>query len=558
MSKTLVLTKILLKNGGVSVKQSVKSGGMNRNRQVLISLLVLAAFIPMILGIGQFTALVFDTLAMIGQQGIILALALPAAAFIIFFFGIAYIINTFYYSMDIESLLPLPLKPGEILGAKFAVVLVYEYLTESVFLVPILAVYGFRNGESAVFYIAAAAVLLLLPVIPLAAAAALDMIIMRFTNLAKNKDLFRNVGGVLAIFIALGMNFYIQRFATSTTDPARIMELLNEGDNSLVKLTSSFFPSTRLAVSSLVSDDMGKLLYLALFAAVTAAAYWVFLLLGRLLYFKGVIGVSETSSRRKALSSRELGKGTKASHVVYSYALKELRLLFRTPVYFLNCILMNFLWPLFLMLPFVAQPASPDNDLAQLLPYVRGAGAEPVIVLVFLAMGIFITASNMITSTAISREGRNLFFMKFIPVEYSKQLLGKVLSGVAMGVVGILIMVPVAVLLIGVKVHIAAIGLAASIPGIFFSSVLGLIIDVAMPKLNWDTEQKAVKQNFNGVIAIFGSMGLGALMVFAGVKLQLNLLSTALLLPLVFTAIDFALFRFLSGYGPKRLEELNC
>jgi ABC-2 type transport system permease protein len=557
MSKTLVLTKILLKNGGTSVKQSVKGGGMNRKRQTLITLLVLAAFIPMIMGIGEFTALIFDTLAMMGQQGLILALAMPATAFIIFFFGIAYIINTFYFSMDIENLLPLPLKPTEILGAKFAVVLVYEYLTEGIILIPVLAVYGFRNGESAMFFLAAAAVLLLLPVIPLAAAAVLDMVIMRFTNLAKNKDLFRNVGGILAIFIALGVNFYIQRFAASTTDPSKIIELMNEGNNSMISLTSSFFPSTRLAVNSLVMDGAGRLLYLALFAAATAAAYAVFLGLGRMLYFKGVIGVSETSSRRKALTSRELGKGTKESHVVYSYALKELRLLFRTPVYFLNCILMNFLWPLFLMLPFVAQPSSSDSDLSQLLPYIQGPGVEPVIVLVFLAIGIFITASNMITSTAISREGRNLFFMKYIPVEYGKQLLAKVLAGAAMGLVGILIMVPVALYLIGIKPYVAAIGLAASIPGIFFSSIIGLIVDVAMPKLNWDTEQKAVKQNFNGVIAIFGSMGLGALIVFLGVKLQLNLILSALVLPLAFAAADFALCRVLVNYGSRRLEEMN-
>lgn len=557
MSKTLVLTKILLKNGGASVKQSVKNV-MSRKRQMLISVIVVAAFIPMIMGIGEFTSLIFDSLAMLGQQGLILALALPAAAFIIFFFGIAYIINTFYYSMDIENLLHLPLKPTEILGAKFAVVLVYEYLTESVLLIPILAVYGYKNGESALFYLAAAGVLLMLPVIPLAAAAALDMVIMRFTNLAKNKDLFRNIGGVLAILLALGMNFYIQRFASSTTDPAKIMELLNEGNNSLVKLTSSFFPSTILAVNSLVLDDAGKMLYLAIFAAATAAAYAVFLVLGKLLYFKGVIGVSETSSRRRALSSRELGKGTRASHVVYSYAVKELRLLFRTPVYFLNCILMNFLWPLFLMLPFVAQPSGPDNDMSQLLPYVQGPGAEPVIVLVFLVLGIFITASNMITSTAISREGRNLFFMKFIPVDYSKQLLGKVLSGAAMGLVGMVMMVPAALFLIGINAYVTLIGLAVSIPGIFFSAILGLIVDVAMPKLNWDTEQRAVKQNFNGVIAIFGSMGLGALIIFLGVQLHLSFVISAVLVPLVFAAADLWLYRILVSYGSKRLEELNA
>ena len=549
MNRTLTLTKVLLKNGGSSVKST---------RQKLIYLVVLAAFLPMVMGIGQLVSFLFDTLSMMGQQGVILALALPATVFVIFFFGIMYIMNTFYFSMDIESLLHLPLRPTEILGAKFATVLVYEYLTEAFILIPVLAVYGFKNGESVLFYIQAVVIMVLLPVIPLAAAAVLDMVIMRFTNLAKNKDLFRNVSGVLALFLALGLNFYIQSFAEKTTDPAKIMEIVNEGNNSMIQLTTSFFPSTKLAVNSLVIGGASGALYLLLFAVATAIAFAVFLALGNKLYFKGVIGVSETSSKREALSARELGKGTRASHIVYSYTLKELRLLFRTPIYFLNCILMNFLWPLFLIIPFLSQTSAKDQDISALLPYVQGPGAESVTVLAFLAMGIFITGSNIISSTAISREGSSLFFMKFIPVEYRKQLLAKSLSGAVMGFIGIMMMVPFALFVIKIKAYVVAIGIAVSIPGILFSSLFGLLVDIAMPKLNWDTEQKAVKQNLNGVIAIFVSMGVGVLIVIIGVKLQLSLLMSSVLLPVVFGAIDIVLYKTLISFGAKKLRSLDC
>ena len=127
-----------------------------------------------------------------------------------------------------------------------------------------------------------------------------------------------------------------------------------------------------------------------------------------------------------------------------------------------------------------------------------------------------------------------------------------------MGAVGILMMVPVALFIFKIKVYVVVIGLAVSIPGILFSAILGLLIDVAMPKLNWDTEQKAVKQNLNGVMAIFGSMGLGALIIFLGVKLQLNLLVSSMLLPVAFGVIDIVLYRILISYGTKRLEAMNC
>jgi len=344
----------------------------------------------------------------------------------------------------------------------------------------------------------------------------------------------------------------------SVSDPQKIMALLSEGNNSMIQVMSSFFPTTKLAVNSLVnSGSISGMLSLILFTASTVLAFAVFLAIGKALYFKGVIGISETSSKRKSLSGKELGKSTRNSPVVVSYALKELKLLFRTPVYFLNCIVMNFLLPVFIVLPFVAQTGSEDS-LEQLLPYLQGPGSGSIIVAGFFAAGIFITASNMITATTISREGKNLFFMKYIPVEYGTQLAGKALSGAVMGFVGVFMLVPLAVFFLKISLLTVIISLAASVPGIIFSAILAEIIDVAMPKLNWDTEQKAVKQNFNGMIAIFGSLGLSALIIFLSMKLQFGVVPTFLLLAGMFSVADMILYRALAAYGSKRLAGMDC
>jgi len=555
MNKTFALTKVLLKNGSGSIRNVDKR---KMNRTYLMAILMIVAFLPLIISLGSFVSMTFDVLSPIEQQGIILAFALPAVVFLVFFFGIMYIINTFYFSMDIENLLHLPLKSTEILGAKFATVLVYEYITEAIMLFPVIGVYGYKNGEAPLFYIYSMLLFLILPVIPLVAAAIIDMVIMRFTNLAKNKDMYRNVAGVFAILLALSFNVYIQRFSMSASDPQKIMELLSQGNNSMLQVMTSFFPTTKLAIKSLVnSGSTGGLLSLALFAASTVLAYAAFLVIGNALYFKGVIGISETSSKRKLLSGEELVKSTRNSPAVISYTLKELKLLFRTPVYFLNCIVMNFLLPVFFILPFIVQTDSKDS-LEQFLPYLQGQGADPIVLAVFFAAGIFITASNMITATSISREGKNLFFMKYIPLEYSVQLAGKALSGAVMGFVGVFMLAPLAVLLLKINLLTVIMALAASIPGIMFSAFLGVILDVTMPKLNWDTEQKAVKQNFNGVIAIFGSLGLSALIVFLCVKLQFGLFPVFLLLAVGFSVADILLYRILAVYGSRRLADMDC
>ena len=554
MNKTLILTKILLKNGSGSIKNASKK---KLNRATLIVLIIVLACVPLILTIINLVSTLFDVMKSINQQGVIIALALPAVVIIIFLFGIAYIINTFYFSTDIENLLPLPLKSTEILGAKFATVLVYEYITEAVILIPVFSVYAIKNSETFLFYLYSIFVLLILPIIPLVAASVIDMIIMRFTNIAKNKDAFRIFGGIFAMFIAISINIFVQRFAVKLADQSMVMELLSQGNNSLISITSSLFPSTEYAVYGLVNSNTINGLYkLLIFTFITVAAYFLFIALGKLLYFEGVVGVSETASKRRSLTNKEIGKSTKMNTIIYSYALKELKLLMRTPVYFINCIMMSFLWPVFLVIPMLAKPKSAGN-FDRLIPYVQ-VSSSTIIIAVALACGIFITASNMITSTAISREGKNLFFMKYIPVDYRKQILGKVISGAVMGFVGMLMLAPVAFIFLKIKPYIVVFSILISIFGILFSALFGILLDIIMPKLNWDTEQKAVKQNFNGTISFLASFALGGLLIFLSIKLPFSSMIVSPIFIFIFVLLDWILYKLVMDYGAKRIESIDC
>ncbi|MGE5627731.1 MAG: putative ABC transporter permease subunit [Solirubrobacterales bacterium] len=553
MNNVILLTKILLKNGSGSFGSG---NGKKSNRIKVMFIIAFAVCLPLIITIVEVVSSIFGVLKGINQQGLIIALALPITVMIIFLFGVSYTINTFYFSTDIEILLPMPLKQSEILLAKFLTVLVYEYITEGVVLIPVFLIYGFRNQEFILFYLFSMVIFLLLPVIPLTAASIMDMIIMRFTNIAKNKDLFRIAGGILAMFIALGANVFFQRF-TATLNSSDIAELLSKGNNSLIGAMGSLFPSTKTAVYALINSSSGKgILYLLIFVSITLAAVIIFIFLGNMLYFKGVIGISETSSKRRTIGSIELVKILKERPAVYSYMIKELKLLYRSPVYFINCVLMNFLWSVFLLIPFFAHPKM-YNDTSGFINNIQGKGADPMIVAAGFVISVFITSSNMITSTAISREGRNIIFMKYIPVSYEKQLLGKVLSGVAMGLIGIIFFVPVGIFFIKIRLSIILLALLTGIFGVVFSALCGIIIDVSFPKLNWDTEQKAVKQNLNGTILIFGSMGLGALVIILTQISNLNIMFLSIALMFTFGIINCILYSMLKGYCVKKLNQID-
>ena len=101
--------------------------------------------------------------------------------------SITNILTVFYYSNDIEMLLPLPLKPAQIISAKFLTVLITQYVMSSFILLPIFITYGLKSGAFITYYIYMIFIYLLFPIVPLVLASLLMTVIMRYTNIAKIK-----------------------------------------------------------------------------------------------------------------------------------------------------------------------------------------------------------------------------------------------------------------------------------------------------------------------------------------------------------------------------------
>ncbi len=523
---------------------------------ILLTILIFAAFLPMILGIGSLAYGGYEMLVPVQQEGLILGIGFSAVSTAVFFFSIFYVMSVFYFSKDIESLLPLPLKPSEILAAKFTVVLFYEYLTELLFLLPVLIGFGIAAGAGLLYYLYGAVIFLTLPLLPLVYASLLSMLVMRFTGLAKNRDRFRIVGGIIAMVIAVGVNAVITKFSSSSMGAEDLQRLLEQGNNSYVSIMSGIFFSNRFAVMALLHNEVLKgFVNLILFVLICILFMMLFLSIGEGMYFKGVIGLSEAYSRRKKYTREELRKASRQASALRAYTLKELKLLFRTPVYFMNCVLMNFLFPVFFIIPFIIQPDG-MGALKTFSTYIAG-GENGIVLAAAFGMSVFIAATNGITSSAISREGTNIFVSKYLPVSYKTQIMAKVLSGISMGVAGTVSMLAAAVLLLQVPVLLILLIVAASLLGIAFSSFTGILIDLNFPKLVWDNEQKAVKQNFNVILNMMASVIMAGIPVFISIALSFTMPATFLLIVILFGLLDILLYNILCTVGVKLYEKIE-
>jgi ABC-2 type transport system permease protein len=535
MRKILLLIKIFLKSGGGMFS------GRSKRSKYLIPLVLLFAFGSFAFSMVFFAIEIYKGLAPFNAQGVMLPLIFGSTSIVIFLFGIFYVISVMYHADDVEQMKYMPIKVQHILGAKFITLVIYEYIFEAFILAPVLVAYGVMSGAGAAYIIYSVILFIITPIIALAMAAVLVMIVMRFTSFGKNKQAFTFVGGILAMVLAIGFNILMQNAATSISDSA-LMEAFK--NSTLPDLFSRIFPGIGFASKALLgSSTVDGLWNLMLFVLCAAAAVIVFMAAGRLLYLKGVSGITETSAKRKAI--KDLGRETESTSAVRAYFKKEIRLLVRSPIAFMNCVLMTFIWPVIIVI-MAFSGGSKLSELSQLLSQMN----EGLLLAILVGVSAFISSSIPITSTAISREGKSLYFAKYIPMSMQKQLKAKAMTGMLFSGISVLLVMCMG-LFAGASVTVFIASLVIGLIVMAATSYAGLLIDVGNPKLEWINEQQAIKQNMNSIL----SMLVGVL--FAAIAIvPAALFGTSLIISAIYCLVFFvAVLLILRGRANTRAVE---
>ncbi len=548
MRKYLSLTRVLLKNSMGMMSDGKSKKALN----VFIYGVLAVCMIPL----GFTLYMMFNTamaqLQPLQQEGAVLALGFHLSSLVTFLFSIFLIPSIFYFSKDSETLLALPLPPQTILSAKFSVCLVYEYAFTLIVCVPLYIAYANNAAVGIPYILLALAIFITLPIYPLVLSSIITMLLMRFVPFFKNRDRFNMIAGILSIILAFGFSFAMNS-GTIAEDPNALISMLTQGNNSMISLFSKIFPAIPFAAEALISSDALQLVYYIL---ITCAALAVMVILGKWLYFKGAIGFSETKSSRKELSAKDFARVSRHSKV-RTYLIKELRLLIRTPVYAINCIGMCVLMPIMLLVIFITADADVLlQQLPDITPYLDGM--LPYAVLAGMASGFLFSNLNMISSTAISREGTNISFMKYIPMSLKQQLQAKVLSGILMSVISMLLtMVCVYFLLPIFPLTWYFAAAAASLITIVLGNYASLALDILHPKLVWEQEAAAVKQNMSGIVSMLAGM---AMTVVTCVLLFIlpddYLLFGTAGMVIVCIAVDVVFYMRLDSFAQKRFHQL--
>ena len=267
-NKVISLTKVIFKNSFQNMETAKEANTNKKSKSMVI--LYIFVFIYLAGIIGVFSNGLIKELIAIKQEQMFIGLILLGIAGFVLIQSIFSAINILYYSKDNEYILPLPIKPREIVASKTNVLLITEYFVIAIIgLIP-LSIYGILTSASGAYYIAMAIVLLTFPIIPVLISSLLVLIVMSFSKFAKNKNRFQLIATLFIIAIICVLSFTT---SSQETSPEELIEMVTKA-NGLVETIRGAFPTLGMAIESLVNTNLqNQILNLLLLVTTTGIIY---------------------------------------------------------------------------------------------------------------------------------------------------------------------------------------------------------------------------------------------------------------------------------------------
>ena len=501
MNKVIKLTKIFLKNSFSNMDARMGISTKSKSKIIIYGLLFLY-FAGLIIFLGYN---LLDGLIAIHQETIFVGMVL----FMIF--GLATVqtifssINILYFTKDSEYLLPLPLKPYQIILARTNVMLIAEYLI--IFLVGFipLVMYGILTGAGIIYYLTMIFAVILLPILPVLLISMLVMFIMSFAKLTKNRNKFQLFAMLLILTIIMAISISTSGMKQDLTNEEMAQMVVQA--NGMIELVKGYVPTVDYLMEALTTNSLFTAIVEVLKTlGITIIGFIVYMLIAQKIYFKGLVGNlfgGGASSSNKEINQKEY----RNSKLYKSYVGKEFKNMARNPVFLMQCLIPAILIPIIMVVVVFAGFNSDGMGLEQITQMAQQMPTNTFfIACIILGVIQFFTMFIYVSITAVSRDGENAVFMKYIPVSLYKQYIYKIIPNIIMNIVTILVTLGMAEYLLNLPViTLIALFVVATIMGIL-QSIAMIIVDLKRPKLNWDSEYAVAKQNLNLVFPVLLSM----------------------------------------------------
>ena len=412
--------------------------------------------------------------------------------------------NVFYFSKDIENVLHLPIKPIEILISKLSTVIFMNYELEIIFgIIPFL-IYGIYTYARLSYFFNLIILLIIFPILATLIVSIIMIILMKTIKLFRNKDIMQIAISFILVF---GIMFSAGKAIEYVFNNAEFIEenqqlILNNINKKIIKINNYFLNINPSANILLKKGILNKLINYLKLVIIDILAFILFIFLGNKLYLKQLLKANFYFKKKK-IKKIKLNKKIKKNIIAISYIKKEIKQIFKNPLFFIQSV-----YPVIMMTIMICVlisalvPAYNEilhrEEYKEMLESLKfDIEAVCIILGVIQITGLF----NYTSITSFSREGKNAYIMKVLPISLYKQFIYKNIPQIILNTISsiiILIVMNFQIPAIGIR-YILIIFVLSFLITIINSNILCLI-DLLMPRLEWDAEYEILKNNKNKLL----------------------------------------------------------
>lgn len=520
LNRIKILTKYFLKNSFQDMLRKNKKNTIFIIFMLFICVCTLSAPLMFIVANG------YDSMRDLGIEKTLIDIILALGSSISCFLGIYSVMNIFYFSNDVEEILPLPFTGNEIVFSKFITLLINMYFYTAI-TIPSLIVYGIYSNSGLAFYVYMILIFIFQPVIPMILSSLICIILMRFTNLSKHKDGFRMFTGCLSMIFIIAFNLFNSNTNVSGTE--NFLEIISN-NSGVLDILGDIFINDKFSSAALINSNSTEgLKYMLLTILTCAILFSIYYVLTGNLYLKGIIGSSESTGKRKDILKESSGdKFIRRNSILKSLVYKDIKIIFRTPQFFINCVAMIIYMPAIMCISVFRGEGL--NWIQSIVSNSEQYGSQ-VIASAFV-LGCLCVMTGGAASTALSREGKDISICMYLPIDHKIILKSKILSSLIINGISVLVNIGI---FIFIKTPLIMIIFAsiASACAVLIISMIGLYIDFKSPKIEWDNEKDMFKKNYSILLIMLAAFLLGV-----GVFVISNFISNYVIMTLICVVIS--------------------
>ncbi len=451
---------------------------------------------------------ILSYLIRMGMPDLLLSMAITVSMLGTLVISFFFIMSSLYFGRDASYIASLPVNSRTVLAAKLTQVWISEVGYSIVFIMPAAILYGVRVGGDALFYLRALLAALGAPILPIVLVSFVSTLLIRLSSLWKHRDIIATVSGIVFIGAYMFLAFNMGSISGSGEGGMEEFAAAFIGSNmARVDALTHAFPPAAWAAKGVLGEWGQLLLFLAVNAAAAALAVWAIGLWYRNLSM--LQGETPAAARKKGGVKNASFSGGSAFKAL---CVREVRQILRVPAYATNS-LPTSLMPAF-MVGMMYLAFSRSGGAGESLDVMLSQINADLLLPILTAVMAYMAGMNPALSTSVSREGKGHDFLTALPVSSRTMVLAKLAVGYVMSLLGVVLASALLAVLLPRFALYAGLAFVLCALYTYMTSCLALMRDVKHPKLDWVTEQEAMKQNFGAAISMF--IGWGILIALAG------------------------------------------